>query len=559
MQRPYRFHVPFLFLLLLPMLLRAQGLHRHPVAGAVTDNSATIAVWLNGGGAVRIAYGADSTGAGAQLSDPVRPAPGAHGALKVPLANLLPSTRYYYAVVDSTGTPISPRESFATFPTAGTDAPVSLLFGSCQQNRATDSGRVFTVGRSLGANVFLQLGDWGYPDARIAGYPDAPGTIEASYELRLDTNYRFAREILSRMPVAYAWDDHDYAGDNSNGSNVALRDSLLAAYDRHIPHYPLANPAEGIWHSFRLGNVEVFMIDDRSQRVPADSAFDGNTFAPKPGHSMLAGYPVSGTDQRTWLLDALRRSTARWKIIVSQVVFNPALAPAIQLSLLAGRKDAALQFADKWIGYPEDIDSIRTLINAGYLRNTLVVSGDAHTNVYDDGTHSLIPEFMVANLDHDSSAVFQQLKSLGFNVWTGYEESGSRTIGHIIVETTPRHRLTVESFDTSGTRQLIYSMVDSSSGVEESCGDAGAWRIGTVRTQGEVVRIAMTNPPDVQARVEIYDVMGRLVADRNETTASGGELQLAVGRLPAGAYFGRIRMGHAMRTVRFTTAGAMAR
>ncbi|HVZ37649.1 MAG TPA: alkaline phosphatase D family protein [Candidatus Kapabacteria bacterium] len=556
MQRPCRFHVPFLFLLLLPMMLRAQGLHRHPVVGAVTDNSAIIAVWLNGGGAVRIAYGADSAGTGGQLSDPARPAAGANGALKIALANLLPSTRYYYVVVDSTGTPISPRQSFATFPTAGTDAPVSLLFGSCQQNRATDSGRVFTIGRALGGNVFLQLGDWGYPDARIAGYPDAAGTIEASYELRLDTTYRFASDILSRMPVAYEWDDHDYAGDNSNGSNAGLRDSLLAAYDRHIPHYPLANPAEGIWHSFRLGNVEVFMIDDRSQRRPADSAFNGNTFAPKPGHSMLAGYPVSGTDQRTWLLDALRRSTARWKIIVSQVVFNPALAPAIQLSLLAGRRDAALQFADKWIGYPEDIDSIRTLINAGYLRNTLVVSGDAHTNVYDDGTHSLIPEFMAANLDHDSSAVFQQLKALGFNVWTGYEESGSRTIGHIVVETTPRHRLIVESFDTSGTRQLIYSMVDSSSGVETPAGSAEAWRIESVRVQGSMVRIGMVNAPDVQARVEIYDVMGRLMADRIETTAAGGELQPAIGGLPAGVYFGRIRMAHQVRVVRFTTRGA---
>lgn len=522
--------------------LSAQTLNSGTLVGGITDHGAVIGVWLAGPGTIRLAYGTTI----AALNDPGTIRLNADAAddyaVKASLADLLPATRYYYRVQTDAGVPIGPIGSFTTFPAEGRDAPVTLLFGSCQQSRTADSGRVFTAASGLDADVFVHLGDWTYPDNRIPGYPAADGSVRASYALRLDSGYAFARSILSRMGLAYVWDDHDFAGNNSDGSLAdSMRRTLLTAYDRYLPHYPFANPGAGLWHSFMIGNVEVFMIDSRSQRSVVDSAFTGSTFSPPAGHSMLAGYPVSGVDQRTWLMNAIRASKARWKIIASSVFFNPGCAPAIPLALLASRKDLALEFADKWIGFPADVDSMKALFGAGLGRNMLVISGDAHTNVYDDGTHSLIPEFMVGNLDKENSNLNAQLKSYGFNVWTAGQEGTSSTIGRIRVETTPQHRLIVESYDTTGTRLLEYEMVDAGSSSVGSTVEGGL-ALRSVTMRGERIEIALSEAPDIVGSIEVIARDGRtlvtLTAEPGHATYS-----LSAADLPSGAYLVRIRFG----------------
>ncbi len=522
--------------------LSAQTLNSATLVGDVTDHGAVVGVWLAGPGTIRLVYG--TTTDALDAPGPIRIAAGAADdyAVKVPLTDLLPATRYYYRVQTDAGVPIGPIQSFTTFPTEGRDAPVTLLFGSCQQSRTTDSGRVFTAASGLDADVFVHLGDWTYPDNRIPGYPATDGSIRASYALRLDAGYAFARSILSRMGLAYTWDDHDFAGNNSDGSLAdSMRRALLTAYDRYLPHYPFANPGAGLWHSFMVGNVEVFMIDGRSQRSVVDSAFTGSTFSPPAGHSMLAGYPVSGVDQRGWLMNAIRASKARWKIVASPVFFNPGCAPAIPLALLASRKDLAVEFADKWIGFPADIDSMKALFSAGLGRNMLVISGDAHTNVYDDGTHSLIPEFMVGNLDKENSNLNAQLQSYGFNVWTAGQEGTSSTIGRIRVETTPRHRLIVESYDTTGKRLLEYEMVDAgSSSVGTS--PVGDLALRSITMRDERIEIVLNGASDTAGSIEVIAHDGRtllaLPADPGHATYS-----IPAPGLPSGAYVVRVRIG----------------
>lgn len=522
--------------------LRAQTLNSGTLVGGITDHGAVIGVWLAGPGTIRIAYG---TGIPAlEAPGTIRLTAGADDdyATKAQLTDLLPATRYYYRVQNDAGAPIGPIGSFTTFPQEGRDAPVTLLFGSCQQSRAADSGRVFTAASGLGADVFVHLGDWTYPDNRIADYPAAAGSVRASYALRLDSGYAFMRSILSRMGLAYVWDDHDFTGNNSDGSLAdSMRAGLLAAYDRYLPHYPLANPGAGLWHSFMIGNVEVFMIDTRSRRSVVDSAFTGSTFAPPPGHSMLAGYPVSGVDQRAWLMNAIRASKARWKIIASSVFFNPGCAPAIPLALLASRKDLALEFADKWIGFPADVDSMKALFNAGLGRNMLVISGDAHTNVYDDGTHSLIPEFMVGNLDKENSNLNAQLQSYGFNVWTAGQEGTSSTIGRIRVETTPRHRLIVESYDTTGKRLLGYEMVDAGSSAVGSIVE-GDLALRSITIRDERIEIALNGASEVAGAIEVVALDGRTLLAH---TAEPGRAvyNLTTKGLPSGTYVVRLRFG----------------
>jgi alkaline phosphatase D len=535
--------------------LSAQELFRHPVVGAITDESATIAVWSTDATPLKIEYALDENFSNATSTDALAPTSANDFAVKATISGLIPASRYYYRVTGSSGTPVTGTFSFKTFPRSGQDAPLTIFFGSCQQGRVTDVGKVFDVAGSMGGDLFVQLGDWGYPDQLISGYPTAPGTIRESYGLRLDTNYSFARRILSRMGIAYIWDDHDFGGNNSNGTMAApLKGELLAAYDRYLPHYPLANPENGLWHSFMVGNVEFFMIDDRAQRSPEDSALRGNTFNPPPGHSMLAGYPISGVDQRTWLLNAIRSSKARWKVLVSQVFFNPAAGPAIPISLLLGRTDVAEELADKWVGFPADVDSMKALFAAGYGRNFLILSGDAHTNLYDNGTHSIVPEFMAGALDKPNSNLYQQMKRNGLDIWTAGQLDSSSAVGRLRVETTPRHRLILESFDTLGNKLLTLELVDSSASVGVERDIATTWRVTRVEIDGNrsILTIAMEGAPDAGATVMVYSVDGAKIVDTPVRLAGRREITIPIGHsLPAGSYFGHIVTEKEEREFRF--------
>ncbi|MEO5928578.1 MAG: alkaline phosphatase D family protein [Candidatus Kapaibacterium sp.] len=533
--------------------LSAQPLHRQPLVGAVTDSKATIAAWGTIGGDLKLQYGTDET-FNSNVQTMTQTATQQNDLVaKFFLANLSPDTRYYYRVMSTTDQVLSKPASFKTFPAEGKDAPLTVFFGSCQQGTTGDIGKTFKQAAQMGGDLFIQLGDWGYPDALIPGYPGTPGTIRQSYELRLDTTYPFARDILSQMPLAYVWDDHDFGGNNSSGAlPETLRKELILNYDQHIPHYDLPS-SEGLWHSFTMGNVEFFMIDDRSQRNPVDSAFPGGKFKPPVGHSMLAGYPVSGVDQRTWLLNAIRTSTARWKVLVSQVFFNPATSVGITLALIGGRTDVAKEFADKWVGYPADVDSMKALFQSGYKKNFLIISGDAHTNLYDNGDHSIVPEFMAGALDKQNSNLNDVLKSYGLNIWTASQTGSSSAVGRIRVETTPRHKMIIESFDTNGVKLLGYEMVDASSSAPATA--EGAWRIVGTGSTERGLRLDMINAPEGEGTIAVFDILGRKIIGAPITLNRQSRMTVTLPpTLANGAYIAQITAAGTTATIRFDLA-----
>lgn len=498
----------------------SQPLVRVAIVGAVTDSGATVAAWVRAGASARVEYSADSSlSSGVTVIEQFSAPTSSDSMFKVRITNLAPSTRYYYRVVERASAEATATRSFATFPRAGVDAPVSFFFGSCQQSSRDVTGAVFDVAANLGADMFVQMGDWAYPDVRIATYPHSDSAVEASYRDRLDTIYPFTDRVLSFMPLAHVWDDHDSFGNNSDGSSPAdVKERVTRAYRTYVPHYPLANPEGGIWQALRIGNVDVFMLDSRSQRSPIDSAIRGNQFIPPPGHSMLAGFPVGGVDQRTWLLDALRRSNARWKVIVSPVPFNPAMAPGIALALFGGRRDIAKGFAEYWVGYPADVDSLSALLRSSYGHNVVIVSGSAHTNMYDDGTHSVVPEFVAANLDIPNSNLADTLKRYGLNVWTAAQTGTNNTVGRIRVETKPAHRLIMESFDEAGQIELQYVVVDTATsavpdGYASRSDSTDDVLIMYPNPANDQVSLSWNSAPPGPRHATMYDLRGRAVRE----------------------------------------------
>lgn len=356
--------------------------------------------------------------------------------IKIHVDNLTSNTTYFYrAVID--GFPSKRWHSFRTFPEEKR-TNFSFGFGSCQQSGYSKwQPEIFSVVAQDSLRFFIQIGDWTYPDSTEKKYGFRFNTskdlIEKTYRSKYDYNYPFVSEVLSQMPIVYTYDDHDFAANNSDGSDPEKQNTLWA-YKSFFPHYPLVNPDNGIWQNFTFGDVEFFVLDCRSQRNPNKNALDSEgNFNPPKAHSMLAGYDISGVNQLDWLLTSLKNSTAKWKVVVSTVLFNPGYAKVLNNSELLKKylwmKDDVI---DKWAGFPHDLNLLIQTLKENDIKNVLVLSGDSHSSYIDDGTNSLIPEISASNLDVKNSLLHKKLEEGGINIWNqGTYDSNGHTYGRI--------------------------------------------------------------------------------------------------------------------------------
>jgi alkaline phosphatase D len=151
--------------------------------------------------------------------------------------------------------------------------------------------------------------------------------------------------ILTHSVPTYAvWDDHDFGPNDCDGRNPNAAEALLAFKDYWAnPTYGSPdNP--GIYGSFIVGNVEVFLLDGRyhARQDPA---------AP----TML------GTVQFRWLCDGLRNSRARYKVLASGTPF-------------------ARIKRDCWGGqfYREEREKLFHFISRNHISGVIGISGDIH-------------------------------------------------------------------------------------------------------------------------------------------------------------------------------------
>lgn len=419
-----------IFLLLFVFTIQNYAqLHLGPLVGAVTENSVVVLVKTYKAQPVQIELFTQENPNPSIYSHTVSSSESNYNYVKIEVKDLLPNTTYYYrAVVD--GIPSKRWHSFKTFPIEKNHS-FSFGFGSCQQSGYSKwNPEVFPIAAHDSLRFFIQIGDWTYPDTTEKKYGYRFNTkmdlIEKSYRSKYDYNYPFVSEVLSQMPVMYAYDDHDFAANNPDGTDPAKENSLWA-YKTFFPHYPLKNPDNGIWQSFVFGDVEFFVLDCRSQRNPNLNAIDAEgNFNPPAKHSLLAGFEISGENQLDWFLKALKNSSKKWKVIVSTVMFNPGYAKVFNNKELLKKypwmRDDAI---DKWAGFPYDLNLLTKTITDNNIKNVLVISGDSHSSYIDDGTNSLIPEISASNLDVNNSLLHKKLEEGGIVIWNQGTYDGS--------------------------------------------------------------------------------------------------------------------------------------
>ncbi len=374
----------------------------------------------------------------------------ADGCAHCRMEGLQPETTYSYAFYED-GHPLESRSErkFTTAPPANEarDFVIGVLADADGDDGVATPA--YAALAALEPAFVLQIGDL---DHRDPGDRDEP-TTDIWRKMHQDqlSGHSQARvldlELLAATPFFHTWDDHDY-GDNNADRTASWRDTARQAFHEYYPPPPdIPSPEHGIWYAFEWGQVEVYMLDVRSQRDPAETQ-DG------ADKSLLAGEPEV-VDQRAWLLERLEASTATWKVLITGSCFNP-----------------HAKQVDSWARYPYEQRLLLTTLQERDIDGLVVVSGDLHSaGGIDDGSIAGLPELSVptTNLRPErctggtcgdwSEGIDVHTDAAGFGLvrvsWDPVEERHSLTLEARGSDGVLRRSLELEPHDATPNPQVV--------------------------------------------------------------------------------------------------------
>ena len=257
------------------------------------------------------------------------------------LRGLQPGTRYEYQIKAGGKACLAGRAfHFHTEPNVQR-GEVRLAFASCAREDE-GSGRVWRRMLHQDPHAVVLLGDTPY--------------IDSTQLAAQRTRYRqFAavpsfRQLCTDRRLYATWDDHDF-GRNDTDGNLPGKSNARRAFGEYRANASAGNGQHGIYSRFRLGDVEVFLLDTRYFAGTEPSPFDPDK------RSLL------GAAQWKWLGRGLRESTAQFKILACGMIWNGAVRP--------GKRD-------HWGSYPHERDALFRFLGREKIAGVVLVGGDVH-------------------------------------------------------------------------------------------------------------------------------------------------------------------------------------
>jgi alkaline phosphatase D len=313
-------------------------------SGAITANTGKVnAVLQNPAEKVRLVVGVDKV-----FSQPVysayAPATAEHGnTVSLLIENLQPSTRYYYCL-EIDGVKDKNEKHIGSFTTFFNE-PQSFKFvaGSCN---FFPNNRVYDKMRAENPLFLLMPGDLHYANPSAADVE--PHRV--AYEEKVLQQPRESR-FLKDIPIAYIWDDHDFCGDNNDGtSGCGL--AAYKAYTEYVPYYPLGAPegSHSIYQAFTVGRLRFILTDLRSERREGD---------------------IMSLEQKNWFKKEVLAARDQGQMIcwVSSVSYS-------------GTR------SDNWGAYTASRTELANFFRDNQVINLFIICGDAHMLAIDNGTHA---------------------------------------------------------------------------------------------------------------------------------------------------------------------------
>lgn len=291
----------------------ALSLKAGPMLGDTTETSTQIWLQTDQSARAHIEYWPDKQPEARQKSPVVVTDAARFLTGLIPVTGLKAGLRYQYELFLNDQPVARPYPlSFSTAPiyASGMRQPpeVKILLGSCYylNDPLMD---LLSIPYGAGLEIFETMAQ--RDDQMMLWLGDnvyfAPFDLSNLYNM----NRRYARHrqlpqlqpLLAKMAHYATWDDHDFGPNNSDRHFIRRNESLdlFKAYWANPRYGLLSTP--GIFFQKRWGDVELLMTDNRFHR-------DGNNF-PDPQHRQYFG-----PEQLNWLKNALKASTATFKLVV---------------------------------------------------------------------------------------------------------------------------------------------------------------------------------------------------------------------------------------------------
>jgi alkaline phosphatase D len=185
----------------------------------------------------------------------------------------------------------------------------------------------------LGDNIYLREPEWTSREG-----------INRRY--RYYRSHPALRRLWTAAPQVAIWDDHDF-GPNDGDSSFVNRAWTLEMFRRYWP-IPYAAPADGLYGQVTQGDVDLFLLDDRSYRYP-------NRWPDGADKAQFGGA------QMHWLKAALLSSRAPFKLV----------AAGGQFWNQANRHEC-------WTRFPAEQQALRQWLDEQKIPGVLFLSGDRH-------------------------------------------------------------------------------------------------------------------------------------------------------------------------------------
>ncbi len=271
-----------------------------PMLGEISGNGVTVWMHLPEPAGVHVSL----LPAAATDSKPVRF--GATGTtLFIRCDGLTPDTAYLYKVVHDGSGEFLGSGRFVTAPTETSQTSFRIAFGSDIHKIGLHRPELMKLIRERGSRAMLLIGD-----LVVDGRKNDFGLINADYLLR-DLSPPW-QELAAQVPIYALWDDHDYWGNDTSGteSNGKLKIEVSGLRQKWKTQWN--NPERtaeraGIYFQTRIGPVHYIALDTRSCRVN-DQRGKLNSFL--------------GAAQMSWLKQQIRESTSPYILISSGTMWE---------------------------------------------------------------------------------------------------------------------------------------------------------------------------------------------------------------------------------------------
>jgi alkaline phosphatase D len=316
-----------------------------PLLGRVSDTSAGLWVRTARAAAVEARVYSMRSAEPVAVSNTAMSSPETDFTASVDVKGLSPNTRYRYEIfADGELAPATLSTWFTTAPVAGEGAVVRVAFGG-GAGYVPDHEFMWNTIRSHAPDALFLLGD--------NVYSDDPGRPEIQRYCYYRRQSRPEWQALTAATPVYAiWDDHDFSTNDSWGGPhldwPPWKPRVWETFQQNWCNPPYAGgDRPGSYFTWAIGDIDFFFLDGRFYRT--NPAWKERT--------------MLGEEQRAWLLQALSKSEATFKVIVSPVPWAESVKPGSR---------------DTWDGYRDERAMIFDHIAANRIDGVFLLSADRH-------------------------------------------------------------------------------------------------------------------------------------------------------------------------------------